>query len=118
MSEEFPHRVQNGDGSATWISCQDFDSYVASSSWYARALAAEKEVDRLAALHLERTKTTDRDLRDLIAERDAAEKRAEEAEGEVERLRTDLMVASQELDAAGCQVAASDAHRATFGETK
>lgn len=48
----------------------------------------------------------------------AAEKRAEEAEGEVERLRTDLMVASQELDAAGCQVAASDAHRATFGETK
>ncbi len=40
------------------------------------ALVAER--DRLAALHLERTKATDRDLRELIAERDALAREVDE----------------------------------------
>lgn len=52
-----PHVVQNGDGSQTAVSCEEYQEYVEHASWYRKAQELanrleQEQLDRLTEHHL------------------------------------------------------------------
>lgn len=95
------HRIVHGDGTSTYIDCEDFQRYVEDASWMSRAEALAAEAKHLqnicSCLRFElemKEKTSQRNNEYLIAERDEERVHrvaAEEALQEAQTAITDFL---------------------------